>query len=148
MKLRKIRVQIRIATEKDALEFLRLEAMCFEMKANRDLVYFWTPVVSYLWTFKAEIGSKIVGGIIAMPTRKGEWYINSLFVHPKYRKHRIATRLLERIIKIAGGKPILLDVKTDRKFLMDFYREHGFVIKKFNKNYYRDGTDRYIMLRR
>ena len=142
------KVQIRFAKEKDAPRFLRLEALCFEMETNRDLIYFWTPAVSYLWTFKAEIAGRIVGGIIVMPTRKGTWYINSLFVHPKYRKHGVATKLLEKIIKVAGKKSILLDVKTDRKFVVGFYRKHGFVIRKLKKNYYRDGTDRYLMIRR
>ena len=141
------KIRIRLANGEDALEFLRLEALCFGMKTDRNTIYFWTPVVSYLWTFKAEVAGRLVGGIIAMPTRNGDWYVNSLFVHPRYRKRSIATRLLKKIIGIAAGKKIWLDVKTDRQFVLDFYKKHGFIVKKLKRNYYRDGTDRYLLLR-
>ncbi len=57
------------------------------------------------------VDDKIVGGIIATPTRDGNWYVNSLFVHPSYRKHGVASRLLSKIIKTAGNKKIFLDIK-------------------------------------
>ena len=93
------------------MKFLELEAFCFGMKPNQDTSYFWTPVVDYLWTYKAEIGGRIVGGIIAMPTRRGNWYINSLFVHPKYRNRGIASMLLSRILHIAEQRNVMLDVE-------------------------------------
>lgn len=144
---RKTKIRIKLATHKDAERFLKLEATCFKMKCNPDTVYFWTPVVSYLWAYKAELNGKLVGGIIAMPTRNGYWYINSLFVHPRYRKHGIATRLLSKVLKLAGKSKMLLDVKTDRIFLLNFYHKHGFATKKLIKNYYHDGTDRYLLVK-
>lgn len=138
-------VKIKLASYRDAESFLRLEAKCFDMKANRDTMYFWTPAVSYLWSYKAEMNGKIVGGIIAMPTRDGSWYINSLFVHPSYRKHGVATRLVSKIIKIAGKKRIFLDTFKDRPYLIEFYDNRGFKIKKSMKNYYKDGENRYLL---
>jgi ribosomal-protein-alanine N-acetyltransferase len=143
----KINIKIRLADKNDARKFLKLEAFCFKMRLSNNTMYFWRPVVSYLWTYKATINNKIVGGIIAMPTRDGDWYINSLFVHPRYRKHGIATKLLRKIISIVGKKRIILDVKTDKKYLLDFYGKHDFRVKKLMRNYYRDGTDRYLLVR-
>lgn len=140
-------VRISLANHRDAESFLRLEAKCFEMRMNRNTMYFWTPAVSYLWSYKAEINGKIVGGIIAMPTRDGSWYINSLFVHPSYRKHGIATRLVSKIIRIAGTKKIILDTFKDRPYLLDFYSKRGFRIKKSVRNYYKDGENRYLLER-
>ena len=139
-------VQIKLANYGDAEKFLRLEAKCFGMKVNHDTIYFWTPAVSYLWSYKAEINGQIVGGIIAMPTRNGCWYVNSLFVHPSYRKHGIATRLLSKITKVAGKKGIFLDVLRDRPSLVAFYGKNGFKFKKLMKNYYSDGEDRYLLV--
>jgi ribosomal protein S18 acetylase RimI-like enzyme len=143
---RKHRFQIRLANHGDAISFLKLEARCFKMRTSKDTIYFWTPAVCYLWSYKAIVDTKIVGGIIATPTRDGNWYVNSLFVHPSYRKHRIATRLLSKIIKTAGNKKIFLDIKTNRRFLMDFYNKHGFKLHKLEKNYYYDGSDRYLLI--
>lgn len=144
---KKTDIKIRLAESKDARQFLKLEALCFKMRLTGSTMYFWKPVVSYLWTYKATINDKIVGGIIAMPTRTGDWYINSLFVHPRYRKHGIATKLLKKIIRIVGKKRIFLDVKTGRKHLLDFYGKHRFRMKKLMKNYYEDKTNRYQLVR-
>jgi ribosomal protein S18 acetylase RimI-like enzyme len=143
----KRRVKVSLASHEDALRFLELEALCVEMEPNRDTTYFWTPVVEYLWAYKAEMGSRIVGGVIAMPTRRGDWYVNSLFVHPRFRNHRIASQLLERVLRVAEGGKVLLDVKTDRPSLLRLYRKFGFEKKKIPTDYYRDGTNRFLLVR-
>ena len=142
------KVKIRLASHKDASRFLELEALCFEMKPNQDTIYFWTPVVEYLWAYKAQVGTRIVGGIIAMPTRQGDWYINSLFVHPRFRNRGIASLLLEQVFRTVKGRGILLDVKTDRPSLMRFYRKFGFKREALLENYYRDATDRFLLFRK
>jgi ribosomal protein S18 acetylase RimI-like enzyme len=142
------KVSVRLANWSDAATFLELEATSFGMRRNPDTIYFWTPVVDHLWSYKAIADGKVVGGIIAMLTRRGNWYINSLFVHPTYRRRGVATKLLSRIIKLAGPREVLLDVKTDRKSLLEFYHRFGFEVKRRRKNYYRDGTDRYLLVRK
>lgn len=117
------------------------------MQPNEDTAYFWTPIVEYSWAYKAESGKKIIGGVIAMPTRQGSWYINSLFVDPHHRKRGVASRLLKRILVLARGKRVFLDIKTDRMFLLEFYKKHGFTEVKVLRNYYRDGTDRFLLVR-
>jgi ribosomal protein S18 acetylase RimI-like enzyme len=140
------RFQIRLANHDDAITFLKLEAKCFKMRTNKDTIYFWTPAVCYLWSYKAMINGKIVGGVVATPTRDGNWYVDSLFVDPSYRKHGVATRLLSKIIKTVGKKRIFLNAKTNRRFLMDFYNKHGFKLQKLEKNYYNDGNDLYLLV--
>jgi len=145
--MRKRRIKVSLASHEDVLRFLELEALCFEMQPNRDTTFFWTPVVEYLWAYKAEVGRRIVGGVIAMPTRRGDWYVNSLFVHPRFRNHGIASQLLERVLGVAEGGKVLLDIKTDRPSLLRFYGRFGFERKKILTNYYRDGTDRLLLVR-
>jgi hypothetical protein len=74
------------------VEFLRLEAECFEMDFTPNSLYFWRPVIDYCWAFKAVVKGKIVAGAIAMPTRDGRIYLNSLFVSPAFRRRRIANQ--------------------------------------------------------
>lgn len=138
---------IRPTTHEDALGFLELEALCFEMNSSPDTRYFWTPMVEYSWSFKAEIGKKIIGGVISLPTRDGNWYVNSLFVHPDYRRRGVASMLLGEVIRVSEGRPILLDVKTDRPSLLRFYGKFGFALKEKMLNYYRDNSDRYLLER-
>lgn len=99
------------------------------------------------WAYKAVSGNRIVGGIIAMPTRDGGWYIDSLFVDPEFRKKRVATLLMERVLAVAGKHMVSLDVKTDRAFLPAFYAKFGFTVVDRLPNYYNDGSDRFLLVR-
>lgn len=110
----------KLSSHKYELRFPELEALCFEMRPYRDTIYFWTPAVEYLWTYKAEIGKRTVGGIIAMPARQGNWYINSVFVHPSHRRKGVASKLLERVLRLAAGATAILDVKTRQAISVGF----------------------------
>jgi ribosomal protein S18 acetylase RimI-like enzyme len=132
---------------KDAKAFLSLEASCFGMKYRNESLYYWRPVLDYCWAFEALSGGEIVGGIIAMPTKHGMIYINSLFVHPAHRERGTARRLLRRILTLRTDKGFILDVKTEKPRLIAFYEREGFRTVRDGANYYMDGSDRIIMVR-
>ena len=133
----------------DAVEFYELEAGCFEMKYdNEDTTYYWTPILHHQCCLKAVLGGKIVGGLVSMPTFEGKWYLNSLFVDPDYRRRGIANKLMDRMKGLAIQKTMVLGVKTDRPYLVEFYRLHGFEIVGTARNHYGDGEDRFMMVRR
>ena len=137
------RITIKPATKKDAHDFFRLEAKCFEMKEDSDSIYFWVPMLIHQFCYKAVIGTETVGGVIAMPTKKKNvWYINSLFVDSKYRRKGIADRLLKKIFSVAAGNDIVLDINPNKKHLFVLYGNHGFQKKFTSKNHYHDGEDR------
>ena len=147
--MKKETTAITTASKKDAQDFFRLEARCFEMKESSDSIYFWVPMLVHQLCYKAVIGTKTVGGIIAMPTRNENMlYINSLFVDPKYRRQGIASRLLRKIISVAKDKDIVLDVDPNKKYLLTLYGIHKFKRISTSKNHYRDGEDRVTMKRR
>ena len=141
-------VRILQADAEDAEEFLKLEAACFEMEFSLNTLYYWRPIIDYCWAFKAISRRRIIGGAIAMPTRDGKIYINSLFVHSRFRKGGIGTRLLSRILRLRPCLGFVLDVKSERSFLHEFYRGHGFENTRRVQNYYLDGTTRIVMTRR
>ena len=69
-------------------------------------------------------GDNVVGYIfIGDKTDKG--FINSLVVYSKYRKHGIATRLLNDAIHKYGGYD--LTVKKNNKIAIEMYKNKGFV---------------------
>jgi ribosomal protein S18 acetylase RimI-like enzyme len=141
------RVRIRRATITDAIPFLKLEAVCFEMKFADASLYYWRPIIEYCYAFKAVLSNKIVGGVIAIPTRNGQIYINSLFVHTKFRKLGIATKLLDRILMIGSKNGYVLDVKPKKRHLISFYTKYGFRVIRTKQNYYLDGAARILMTR-
>ena len=135
-------------SKNDAIEFYNLEAICFDMEANdKDTLYYWVPILEYQCCFKAVNDSKIIGGIVAMPTFDKQWHINSLFVHPKHRMHGIAKALMKKVLDAAWYDEIILDVKTDRPYLIKFYETLGFKKIHHSRNHYLDNSDRFMMKR-
>lgn len=141
-------VKIRQADVSDAIEFLRLEAKCFGMRFSLNTLYYWRPIIDYCWAFKAVYGRRIVGGAIAIPTRDGRIYVNSLFVHPRIRKCGIGTRLLSKVLELQPHSGFILDVTEEKAFLRRFYRQNGFEEARKEENYYLDRSTRIIMVRR
>jgi ribosomal protein S18 acetylase RimI-like enzyme len=133
--------QVRIS---DAIQFLKLEAECFGMKYSSNTLYYWRPILDYCWAFKATSKDEIVGGLIAMPTRQGFVYINSLFVHPRMRRRGIGSELLETVLRL-HVPGFILDVKSNKHFLLRMYRKYGFKITRNEPNYYLDGSSRFVM---
>ncbi len=142
------KLEIKPLSSNDAVPFLRLEARCFGMMFNRNSLYFWRPVIEYGWAFKAVQRRSIVGGIIAMPTRQEFIYINSLFVHPRFRDKGIGTRLLETVLSLRARKGFILDMKVDKPHVRKLYTRHGFKVHRIEPNYYLDNSDRIIMIRK
>ena len=141
-------IEIVRAGKDDAQEFYRLEAKCFEMDEGEDTLYYWVPILSYECCYKAIAdGSKIVGGIVSMPTFDRRWYINSLFVDPEYRRWGIAGRLMRKVMDVAWYDDMVLDVKTDRPHLLKFYGALGFEVQHHSVDHYHDDSDRFIMVR-
>lgn len=144
-----MKIRIVRAEKRDALEFYRLEAKCFEMEeGDEDALYYWVPILAYQCCYKAVADdSRIVGGIVSMPTFDKRWYINTVFVDPEYRRRGIAGRLMDKVIGVAWHDEIVLDVKTDRPHLVKFYASLGFAKQYRSRNHYSDGSDRFILAR-
>ena len=144
-------VRIVRAGREDALEFYRTEAACFDMDADdNDTLYYWTPVLEYMFCLKAVTeDGRIVGGAVTMPTYDRRWYVNSLFVLPEYRRRGVARRMMDMVVSAAEqrGCSMVLDVKTDRPHLLKFYGSLGFAASYRSADHYRDGEDRFIMTR-
>ncbi len=141
-------IEILRAGKDDAREFYKLEAKCFEMEEdNEDTMYYWVPILSYQCCLQAVLDGRIVGGLVSMPTFEGKWYLNSLFVDPEYRRQGIADKLMAKMKELATQDAMVLDVKTDRPYLVKFYERHGFRLDKLSTDHYYDDSDRLIMVR-
>ncbi|MDE0266399.1 MAG: N-acetyltransferase [Thaumarchaeota archaeon] len=72
---------------------------------------------------------------------------STLCVAPEYRRRGIASRLMDMVIGEAGQRMMTLDVKTDRPYLLKFYGSLGFERRRLSRDHYRDGSDRFILVR-
>lgn len=139
-------VTISRATVSDRREFYMLEARCFDMKYDDAYItYYWTPILIHQYCLKAVIDGRIVGGLITMPTYDKEWYLNSLFIDPEFRRMGIARKLFLQVFKDMWLHDVILDVRTDRPYLVEFYHSLGFEITGHSINHYGDSEDRFHM---
>ena len=67
---------------------------------------------------------------------------------PAYRRRGIANRLMQKVVDVAWFQDMILDVKTDRPHLIDFYNMWGFETVSHSVDHYSDDSDRFIMVRK
>ena len=141
-------ISISRATMNDRREFYTLEAKCFDMRYDdADTAYYWTPILLHQYCLKAVLDGNILGGLVSMPIHEKKWYLNSLFVDPNHRLRGIAKKLVLRMFKDAWLHDMVLDVNTNRPYLVEFYRSMGFKVIGRSVDHYGDGEDRFHMER-
>lgn len=75
--------------------------------------------------------------------------INYIIVQEEYQHRGIATRMLEYMIeKSEAIENITLEVSIKNIKAINFYHKNGFIDASIRKNYYSDGTDAIMMMRR
>jgi ribosomal-protein-alanine N-acetyltransferase len=77
-----------------------------------------------------------------------EYEIHTIGVDPAYQGKGIGRAMLEKLLVIAEGGAIFLEVRTDNVAAITLYESVGFVTMGVRKRYYRiSGADAYTMRR-
>jgi ribosomal-protein-alanine N-acetyltransferase len=108
--------------------------------------YFYETFPDGFWVYEKH--HKIVGFIVGIKINSEIARILMLVVSKNYRKKGIGNTLLTHLLKILtikNIKQVELEVKISNKSAIDFYRKHGFELKKVLNNFYQNGEDAYIM---
>ena len=99
----------------------------------------------------ARADDKLVGyaGISRLGrTPPFEYEIHTIGVDPAYQGQGIGRELLDRLLTIADGGTVFLEVRTDNEPAIGLYESVGFVKMGVRKRYYRiSGADAYTMRR-
>lgn len=99
----------------------------------------------------ARDGDKVIGyaGIARLGRRKPfEYEIHTIGVDPAYQGRGVGRELLHRLLELATGGTIFLEVRTDNAAAIALYESFGFVNVGLRKRYYRvSGADAYTMRR-
>lgn len=78
-----------------------------------------------------------------------EGYITNIAVDPMYRRMKIGTRLMQKIIETAREsklRGLTLEVRTSNAAAISMYKNFGFRVEGLRKNYYSDNhEDAFIM---
>nr|WP_157209526.1 ribosomal protein S18-alanine N-acetyltransferase [Methanotorris igneus] len=99
----------------------------------------------------AEINNKIVGYAIGT-IEWGNGHIVSIAVDREFRNRGIGTALIEHLERYfferCNVKYIVLEVRVSNKTARMFYYKRGYVDKRFLPNYYDDGEDAILMIKK
>lgn len=91
---------------------------------------------------------KIIGAIIVWVI-VDEAHISTLAVHPDYRRHGTAQKLLVRALSLAaqaGATQALLEVRAGNLAAQNLYRKLGFEILGIRKGYYQDNHEDALLM--
>lgn len=132
---------IREATLKD-LEFVNSLMSSFNINVYNE---FNNPFVKFLIY---ELDKKIVG-VIDYSFFDNRIEINYIIVDDKYRRMGLATKMLDFLIENNNNiENITLEVSSKNNVAIDFYHKNKFCDVSVRKNYYPDGVDAIMMIRR
>lgn len=108
----------------------------------------------YLWQINpegfmvAEKDGKVVGFIVSIKEGKEKLRILMLAVDKKFRRKGIGKSLLrELLIKYPETRKVVLEVRSDNKEAINFYKKQKFKIKGKIEDFYTDGSTAYLMER-
>jgi ribosomal-protein-alanine N-acetyltransferase len=94
---------------------------------------------------------KVIGyaGLARLGRQKPfEYEIHTIGVDTTYQGHGIGRGLLTRLLELASGGVVFLEVRTDNVAAIGLYERFGFVNVGLRKRYYRaSGADAYTMRR-
>ncbi|MFV1362853.1 ribosomal protein S18-alanine N-acetyltransferase [Mycolicibacterium elephantis] len=139
-------------TPQDAARCAELEAQLFDgddpWPARAFLAELAAKHIHYV---AARTDDKLVGyaGIARLGRKRPyEYEIHTVGVDPAYQGQGIGRQLVTRLLEIASGATVFLEVRTDNEAAIKLYESLGFVILGVRKRYYRvSGADAYTMRR-
>lgn len=98
---------------------------------NGSLKFLFTDAYDLTAFVAEEAKNGVVGVIIAYPTTDEVWLLHQIVVLPNYRKRRVGSQLLKKLIshvKSKGGKKIQLYVQPDNLGAKKLYTKLGFTV--------------------
>jgi ribosomal-protein-alanine N-acetyltransferase len=139
-------------TPEDAARCAELEAQLFEGDDPWPARAFVAELAAeHIHYVAARADDKLVayGGIARLGRKRPyEYEIHTIGVDPAYQGQGIGRRLVTKLIEIADGGVIFLEVRTDNEAAISLYDSVGFVNVGLRKRYYRaSGADAYTMRR-
>ncbi|MGQ9718677.1 MAG: ribosomal protein S18-alanine N-acetyltransferase [Nitrososphaerales archaeon] len=139
---------VRRCGDQDLDQVLAIERVCFKHPYDY-LTFFYFLTKEPEGFYVAEENGHILGyAIFSSKDDKGN--VISIAVLPEFRRRGIGSKLLEEGLEFLSKKvkEVELQVRVGNREAINFYRRFGFREKCLIYNYYPDGEDALVMLKR
>ncbi len=105
--------------------------------------------VRFGYVYVAKDNEKVVGAIVAYPTRDNEVYVCDWVVDKKYRGQGIGMKLYKRLLKVIKGKPVVSFINPNHKASLAAHQKLGFSIVNKVRNPYglKEGNRIFVRLK-
>lgn len=141
---------------RDLEDVLALEGLCFTNPTTRDMLV-WEAErsdVSHGFVLRPSASARAAGApaIVAYCSIWlifEELHINTLAVHPEWRRQGLAVRLLMHVFAAAvarGAEKATLEVRRSNVAAQRLYERFGFATTAVRPNYYRDPVEDALIL--
>ena len=146
--------EIRDMEEEDILQIMEIENLCFKTPWKRsDFLYeLFTNEFSKILVIELSnesLGLKQVCGFVDYWQTFNSATICQIAVHPDIQRQKLASALLEEVIKecrIAKVESITLEVRVSNFKAINLYKKYGFKEVIIKPQYYSDGEDAIYMM--
>lgn len=143
-------VLVRNARAADLDAIAALEATSFIVPWKRE--YFASEIdAPHRFNRVARTREGTLAGYLFCSHAAGEVHVNKIAVGAPYRRRGVATRLMDEVFDLAArisAVEAYLEVRPSNAPAIAFYRQLGFGDAGTRKQYYLDGEDALVMLRR
>jgi ribosomal-protein-alanine N-acetyltransferase len=144
--------EIRLLTEKNLEEILKLNLRCFKAGENYTKYTF-----SYLLnepnclSYRAITpGEQMVGFVFVIADKDGTGHITTIGVAPEHRRRGLANKLLrhaEEALQKRSVNTIMLEVRVSNVAAQNLYRRFGYAVVQRLEKYYNNGEDGFLMVK-
>jgi [ribosomal protein S18]-alanine N-acetyltransferase len=136
--------------ERDLENVLELEAACFTNPTTRDMLRYEVESsdVLHAYVMRPKPGGMIVA-YCAVWIIFDELHINTLAVHPRWRRQGVASLLLAHVLDDAvrlGAVKATLEVRRSNEGARKLYERFGFEVGGVRKEYYRQPVEDALIL--
>ena len=110
----------------------------------------WRVWVAGAYVHVARDGDRVVGAIVAFPTRQGTLFVHKVMVDKQYRGRGIGGRLFDLLLADIDANvhaACFLTVDPANAAAVRRYERIGFTSRELVVGYYRDDEDRYVLTR-
>ena len=152
---KKVRLEVRLRDfhKRDFFRICEIDRLCY----SEAIAY--TPEEMALglvqpgaFSLVAEVSDQVIAFVLAYQKKRSPGnaagHIVTIDVLAEFRARGIGNRLMElaeQRLRQNGARRIILEVGTENKPALRFYKRRGYAIKRLLSRYYADGSDAYLM---
>lgn len=141
---------LREMTKDDIETIVSQEEEIFESSLGYDMLYSELELNPYAYYFVLEIDSTVQGYIGVWIVENNAEIIN-FYITKKYQNHGFGSMILKFVLELcelSNVSTLSLEVRESNEKAKRLYQKYGFEFSHIRKNYYSDGEDAIVMVKK